>query len=185
MAVTRIKGISMIHMVDYLKAVHGAGSVDRVAARLSAKSAKALKVGTAFEWFDLPTFVEIERTVIALYYGGDIKEAWRMGKYDMEESMNKVYRFLFRFFSPATLIDRSAKVFHTFVEGGNCAIERVGGTEVRATIEGIEPLDECYCHDLRGSFLGLISLCGLKSGEAEHVTCRLRGDKTCSYHVRW
>jgi hypothetical protein len=182
---TRIKGISMLHMVDYLTEHHGPEAVDRVAAKLSPAAARALKTGTAFEWFTVPTFAEIERCVIAEYYGGDLTQAWRMGKHDMEESMGKVYRFLFKFMSPASLIERSAKVFHTFVEGGRCVIDRVDDREIRATVEGIEPPDEAYCHDLRGSFLGLMSLCGIKEGVVEHDRCRLKGGATCSYRVRW
>jgi hypothetical protein len=184
-AEVNVKGISLIHLRDFLVAAHGEEGLRAVAGSLSPGVAKALATPAAMAWYPLKDYVEIERAVIGRFYGGDVSQAARIGRHDLEESLNKVYRFLFQFMEPTFLIKRSARLWNTFISGGGIELEQPTPRSARIRLRDLDTLHPVYCHDLSGSFAGALSACGQGHAVVAHTECRFRGGKACVFEGRW
>jgi hypothetical protein len=181
----RIKGVSFVHLHDFVAQNHKDEGIDKVVARLTPEQGRAFNVPNATEWYPLTTLIAVERAIVELYYAGDVQEAWRFGQYDLQLSVGRVYRFLFQMLQPTFLIKRGAKLWGTMVEGGKMSVEELEPRHVRVHFDDFNPIDRVYCNDMRGSLLGMLEACGIKSGAVTHPKCVLDGAKSMMFDVTW
>ncbi len=181
----KVKGIFLAHVHDYVVREHGQAALDRVIAALPPAPAKLLSAPAGFEWYPLSACVEVERKLVELLYGGDLEQAQRLGEYDITESVNKVYRFLFRILDTTTILSRSGKLWNSFYDGGRVVVAQPRATEVVLTLEDFDSLHPVHCHEIQGAFRGLLKLCRLERFRVEHPECRHRGARACVYRLEW
>jgi len=181
----RIKGISLVHLSDFVRAEHGEDAHRELCRSLPGPEAKAFELPSAFDWYPLSQYIAIEKRVLEAQYGGDVKEAWRFGAFDLERALNVVYRIAFRFMSPADGGARSAKLFNTFIDQGAMEVTAQGDKRFLVRFPGLETADEVYCNDLRGSIIGTLRVCKIPEPKVEHVECRQRGGAVCTFEATW
>lgn len=182
---TRIKGVSLVNLAEFVLAHHGEEGMRKVERALPPDAAKVFATAVAFEWYPLRTMIAIEAQIMDAFYGGDYTQGWRLGSFDMERNLSTIYKVLFRFLSPADVVARSGKVFHTFVDQG--AVEVIEHDPRRFTVRfpGLHTQHPVYCHDLLGSLRGTLAACGVKSPDIVHSACCLQGAPACTYDVSW
>jgi len=185
MAETRLKGIVLVHFRDYVIEKHGEKILDELLAGLSPEASKLLNSPAGYEWYPLKPVVEIEHAIVKRLFGGDLTQIAELGRYDMIEAISKIYRILFRFIDPATIVSVSGKLWSKFHDQGSLTAERVGPREVLVRVQGHQPLDVIHCHEVRGGLLGCFSVCNLPKGRADHLECVLQGAPACLYRLTW
>ncbi|MGC4117992.1 MAG: hypothetical protein QM765_26270 [Myxococcales bacterium] len=110
MSDTRVKGVALAHFREFVLERLGEKGLDEVAATLSPTAAKMLTSPAGFDWYELGPVIEIEHALVKRLFDGDIKACAELGEYDVDESINKIYRILFRLLDPATLIKKSGQL---------------------------------------------------------------------------
>jgi hypothetical protein len=182
----RIKGISVIHLHDFVREFHGEDAPAKVGDGLSPPLSKMFQFASAFEWYPLEDHIAVEARIIDLFYGGRYEEGWRIGVHDMEASIGTVYKIAFRFLGPLDVITRSAKLFSTFVDQGSMEIvKQEGERHFVVRFPGLPVPHPVYCGDLRGSIIGTLRCCGVKEPRVEHIECALKGASGDGFDVRW
>jgi len=179
-----IKGVSLVHLRDYLVSHHGEEGLHQVLQALSPESAQVLNRPFATDWYPLKTMVAIERAIIDQFHGGDPREAYRFGQYDLERAVSRIYRIIFPLLDPTFLVKKSARLFQSMISQGRVRIEQPNPRHLYVYLEELDPLDEVYCNDWRGSLIGMFKACGVDC-EVRHDECRLRGAPHCRYQVTW
>ncbi|MGC4116657.1 MAG: hypothetical protein QM765_19220 [Myxococcales bacterium] len=185
MAEPHIKGVSFIHLADFLRQEFGEAGFSSVAARLGPGAAKTLSSPFGHEWYPLTHIVEIERALAEVHYGGDYKQIERFGAYDGKRQVGTVYRFMLKLAEPAFLLKLSRKLWRSYMDCGEVAVDNTGPRSAIARISGYDPLHVVHCHDGVGSFRASLEVCGAKDPKVEHVECRLSGKPACVFRLAW
>ncbi|HEY3451289.1 MAG TPA: hypothetical protein VGK67_33330 [Myxococcales bacterium] len=182
---THVKGVALAHFREFALQKVGEKGLEEIAATLSPAAAKAFTSPAACDWYELAAIVEIEHALARRLFNGDETAAAQLGEYDVEESISKVYRILFRLLDPATIIKKSGQLWSRFYDRGEVRVELLGPRRALVHVSGHGPREEIHCHEIRGGLLGCIKVCGIKTGKAEHTACVLKGAPACTYELTW
>jgi hypothetical protein len=181
----RIKGVFFVHFAEFLTAHHGRDAVERVAKAVSPDAAQALRSPFGFEWYPMSSAVELERAAIDAFYAGNTSHAERFGRFDLQRSLNTIYRFLFRLLDPDTLILRAGRVWSQYYDSGSVTAEKTGPHRCVIKVFDFNPIDAVHCHEIRGGLLGALDAADVRTGAVEHKECVLDGKSACVFDVRW
>ncbi len=187
MGQAKVKGILAMHLNSYLVSLHGEEGLAQVCAQLRPQVAHLIRSPIAHEWYPHLDFLEVEEAITQVHFGGDITQAWRFGHFNMEQSVHRVYRFLFRLLSPEHLLKKSAKLWGTFMDQGTMKAESLGPRAVALEIEGFVPAKPVWCHEMRGALLGALEVCSIPEaqGRVVETCCAFKGAKRCRFEVSW
>ncbi len=185
MADVRIKGVSFIHMNDFLREEFGEAGHAKVVAGLAPGVAQTLASAFGHEWYPFAHMVEIERALTQAHFGGDPRQIERFGYYDGTRQVGKVYRFLLKLLEPAFLIKQGNKLWRSYMSCGDFVSESTGPRSCVVRLSGYDPLDPAHCYDNVGSFKASLAVCGAKDPRVEHDECRLEGKPACVFHASW
>jgi len=98
-----------------------------------------------------------------------------------------VYRFLFKFLSPEVLIQKSAKLWGTFMDGGRLEFEPLSRNSAAVRAVGVAPSSAIWCHEFRGALLGALAVCQTPEAQRSvtETECVFRGGECCRFEIRW
>ncbi|MGC4116656.1 MAG: hypothetical protein QM765_19215 [Myxococcales bacterium] len=185
MAEVRIKGVSFIHMNDFLRQEFEEAGHAKVVAALKPDVAKTLASAFGHEWYPFAHMVDVERAVAQAHFGGDATQIERFGFYDGTRQVGTIYRFLLRLLEPAFLLKQGNKIWRSYMNCGDLATESTGPRSCLVRLSGYDPLDRTHCFENVGAFKASLMVCGSKTPKVEHVECRLEGKPACVYHASW
>lgn len=185
MAEVRIKGVSFIHMNDFLREEFGEAGHAKVVTRIGPAAAKTLASAFGHEWYPFAHIVETERALADVHFGGDASRLERFGFYDGTRQVGKVYRFLLKLLEPAFLLKQGNKLWRSYMDCGDLVTESTGPRSCQAKLSGYDPLHLAHCFENVGTFRASLMVCGAKDPKVEHVDCRLKGAPACVYRASW
>jgi hypothetical protein len=182
-----LKGISFLHLRELVEKEQGRAGLERLTASLSEEARSILALPSPMAWYPLPRLIEIERRYVDLFHAGDVRQAARIGQYDIEASLSGVLKVFMRLVSVSFLVEKTAKLWSQMVDQGRMEFDGFDPRSGHGAINvvGLDPIDDVYCNDLRGSYIGAVRACGGKDVVAEHTECVLRGGGKCRFEMRW
>ncbi len=180
----KFKGLTLVHLHEFLLEQFGEEGIQRVQSRLSPLSAEAFLAPSGQAWYPLAMDAEIEAAAIDELYGGDYSQAARWGRYDARRQVGWLYRYLFRMLRPAQVLDKAATLWKGTMSHGTCEVVPAGPREVLVTLSGYDQLHRVLCYNWQGSFLGVLEACGVR-GQVVHEACRFDGAPACAYRLSW
>lgn len=183
MTEAHIKGISVLHLNEFVRKTHGDAAFERLAAALPEPAAAVFRHPTASDWVPLAQYIATEVKVLDLLHGGDYSAAFALGKHDLEASIHTIYRFLFLFLEPD--FHRSARLWASYMDHGRLTTVRKGPRAATATLTGLVIPHPVYCHEMRGSLTGSLIACGAKTAEVVHTECMQHGAPACVFEASW
>ena len=180
------KGVSFLHLREFVHQRFGDKAWDQVLAGLSPESHKIMSGQILVSgWYPYSAYVEAEKIVVQRFLGGDVRLAREIGAYDLEAGLNNVYRAFYRIGSPKFIIRMSALLWRQYFNLGKMVIEESGPGHATARIDDFVPPDEACCWDILGSIIRGLELSGAKSINASHPACPLKGDASMKYEAHW
>jgi hypothetical protein len=185
MAPPRIKGVSFINRYTFLEQRFGEAGLQKVMNAIKPQTAEILRASVATDFYPLAPLVEIDRAIVASHLGGEVQRATELGRFSVEQAINRVYTLLFRIVDPGKLIDRSMSLWKKMVEGGRIETARLAENAVEVRVFDLDPLDDVFCHVLRGSLLATLAASGRKQAVVEHPECTLHGGKAVVFRLKW
>jgi len=183
--ITRIKGLAFAHLEEFIVSQHGEAGMQRVLARLSPETGKILRSWNASQWYPMQNVVDIDLAVVNALYGGDVKQAYFIGRFDLDRSVRQVYRLLFRFLEPTFLLKRSAKLWSNYYDRGALTIEQTQERLVLIRLSDFDPVQGCLCQVFMGAFAGALEACRARGVTITHPECVLEGARTCLFKASW
>ncbi|MGC4114509.1 MAG: hypothetical protein QM765_07835 [Myxococcales bacterium] len=180
-----MKGVAMVHFREYVLKRAGEEGLEEIAATLSPAASKMLTQPAACDWYELAPVVEIEHALVNKFFNGDITAVAQLGEFDAVESISRIYRILFRFLDPATLVKKSSQLWSRYYDRGELKVDQLGPRRLAVHVTGHAPRELIHCHEFRGGLLGCIRVCGFDTGRVEHSACVLSGAPACTYELTW
>lgn len=181
----KIKGLSMVHMHQFLVERFGEEGLGRVLAALPPEQAQFLRSPKAKEWYPLRNHALIEAKVMEVLYGGDLSRSKEFARYDAALQIGNVFKLLLRVLDPGFLIKKSGSLWSQSMSGGRCEVESTGPSSCRMKLSGYDQVHEVMCHDWQGTVEGMLTVCGAKETTVTHPECRFHGAPHCLYEIRW
>jgi len=165
----------------------GSEGLRKLLTRLPPELGKELEFCTAdrSKWHPLPDVIAVDRAIVETFFDGDITAASQIGIFGMRSAVNGFFRFFFRFLDPVSVSGRIGDLFSNLVRPGRMVFETVGPKEFLVRYENLDPMDRIYCELLRGSVIGTLMACNVKSPKVEHIRCRLDGARECVNRASW
>lgn len=179
------KGLSFVHLRQYLLDHFGEKEFDRVCDALSPECAAIFRSPFAHEWYPLKIQAAIEAKTIELLYQGDYRRAEDFGRNDAQKQIGSVYRFLLAIMAPGFLVKKADRLWKLSMSGGRCEVDQVNERGCRVRLSAYNSHHEVLCYDWLGSFKGMLEVCGVKNPVVEHTACRFRSSLYCEYLLRW
>jgi hypothetical protein len=180
------KGLNLLHLRDFTRSRFGDEAWHHVLARLKPE-ARDILFGRLLPsgWYPYGAYVEALKIVVERHLGGNIQRAAEIGAYDLEASLNTVYRALYRIGTPSFIIRMSAHLWRSYFNVGRMVIEKAGRGFATARIEDFLPHEEVCCWDIQGAMIRGLELSGASSVEGTHTECPLKGDAVMRYEANW
>jgi hypothetical protein len=179
-----------VHLKNFKKFViqeGGEDAYDRVLELLAPADREiASKPRVTTEWLDCGVWWRMLVAADRVLGQGDLQWIRRMGAFDARESLHGVYRIFLSLLQPSVIINRCGVIWRQYYDTGHLRPEKMekGYAEVRLTDFAGLPLHHEI--ELLGWMEEAIRLTGTKTVEVMHPgPCLARGDKYCSFVVRW
>jgi hypothetical protein len=125
------------------------------------QSRYATMVATA--WVPVEFATKLYVLAAPLLYPGDPTPVRHLGRDLADENLRGVYRFVVRFVSVPTLIEKSATLWRTFHEQGTAHCVRVSDHALRFEVEGYPELPERMRETISGWTARAVELTGAKN----------------------
>jgi hypothetical protein len=180
------KGVNLVHLREFTQSRFGEEAWHQVLDRVKPETREIFfrRIHPSAR-YAYGSYVDVLQVVVARFLGGDIRRAAEIGAYDMEASLNTIYRALYRVGSPSIIIRMSARLWRLYFNVGSMVIEEVGRGFARARIDDFVPPAEVCCWDIQGSIVRALELSGASDVKTEHTECPLRGGATMRYDSTW
>lgn len=180
------KGVSLLHFHDFVRSRFGDDAWGEVLYRLKPGAREIFtRPVLASGWYPYTTYVEAVKIVVECFLGGDIQRAREIGAYNLESSLNTIYRALYKVGSPAFLMRMSATLWRSYFNVGRMVVEKAGRGFAIARIENFVPPAEVCCWHIIGSMVRSLEFSGASSVKPVHTDCPLKGDLFMRYEARW
>jgi hypothetical protein len=180
------KGVNLLHLREFVRSRFGEEAWEQIVADLKPASRDLFSRRIlASTWCPYAAYVEAAKIVVERHLGGDIQRAREIGAFDLEASLNTVYRTLYKLGTPTFIIRMSALLWRSYFNVGRMVIETSGRGYAVARIEEFIPPDEICCWDIFGSIVRGLELSGASTVSSTHTHCPLKGDRFMRYEARW
>lgn len=180
------KGVTFIHLADFVRKRFGEDAWLQVFGDLK-PDAREIFTGSllASGWYPYDAYAEALDLIVRRHLGGKPEAARDIGANDLEQSLNTVYRFLYRAGSPAFIIRMSSLLWRSYFNAGRMVVVESGKEHARVRIEEFMPPSKAVCWDIFGSICRGLELSGARVVDARHTECPLKGDAVLGYEATW
>ena len=135
-------------------------------------------------WFSFADLMEVDRTIVKVYGGGDSAVLQEVGAYSARSNLTGVYK-AFRansihefFYNGASLHSK----FQDFGEASYVMTSPVSGEMVHSGYCSYSPL---FCESALGYYRESLKLHRAVSVQVDETTCQCRGMRSCTFAFRW
>ncbi|MDP3939123.1 MAG: hypothetical protein Q8R92_13445 [Deltaproteobacteria bacterium] len=180
------KGVTFQHLVDFVRDRFGANAWLEILGDLK-PATREVFTGSLLAscWYPYDAYAEVLDLIVRRHLGGRPEAARDIGANDLEQSLNTVYRFLYRAGSPAFIIRMSSLLWRSYFNVGRMVVVDSGAEHARVRIEEFMPPSKAVCWDIFGSMCRGLELSGARDVEARHTECPLNGDAFLGYEATW
>ena len=180
------KGVTFAHLADFVRARFGPQAWLAILSDVKPDARKVFSGSLlASGWYDYSAYAEALDLIVRRHLGGKAEAAQEVGANDLEQSLNTVYRMLYRAGSPAFIIRMSSLLWRSYFNVGRMVVEESGKGFARVRIEDFTPPSKAVCWDIFGSICRGLELSGARSVQARHTECPLEGGAVMRYEGTW
>jgi hypothetical protein len=111
--------------------------------------------------------------------------ARQAGRFNAQEGVKGVYRFIARILSPEALLSRATSLWSTMNLAGTMTMEKDGPKGGVIWLNDYPEPTEAMCLRVSGWMEQLLELAGSKGPVVRHPRCRALGATVCEWRVTW
>jgi hypothetical protein len=109
-----VKGTAVLPLKEFVKTRFGTRYEEWLQA-LSPESGKIMEWCLTGQWYPIqPAFIDPTRKICDMFYGGDLKKAWEIGRFSADFALKGFFRIFVRLGSPHFLLSRGMHVFSEY-----------------------------------------------------------------------
>jgi hypothetical protein len=186
--VTHDSGINAALIKKWIISRFGEETLTKITDELSPEARKMLEKPSANEWYPAHLLTEIYMVVHKHLGKGNPRILLEYGRFAAEESTSSLLRYLVRFISMDTAINRIRAFWKHYHKGGEIKAtemdDEAGRKKRLITISGYFP-SEAGCQVQEGYFLYIAEKTGVSEARVEKKTCVYHGNDSCSWELSW
>jgi predicted hydrocarbon binding protein len=138
----------------------------------------------ATRWYPLQSLVDLDHAIVAAIGDGDRSVLRSAGRFTAAATLRHVRASLLRE-DPHSFLRHVALLQSHFADFGAATWERLGSTSGRMTHRHWRCFGPTLCESSAGFYEEAARMAGGSGATAEELSCQCRGDKHCSFLVRW
>lgn len=177
----RLRGNGFFNIQQWVLQHHGEVGWAAVVASLEAADRERLREVRVADWYPLVLQARLLRAIDDRFGEGDLRLARKIGGDQAERDLDRgVITWLFRLFSPMTMLGNMNVVWRRFHDSGRWTAS-FGGSTVVVTVHDWENVDRANCADVEGYLEHLAQRLSRSTGYMRHTRCRLDGFEACEF----
>ena len=138
----------------------------------------------ATTWYPLQWLVDLDRAIVATIGDGDPGALRSAGRFTAATTLRQVRASLLRE-DPHSFLRHVALLQCHFADFGAATWERLGATSGRMTHRHWRCFGPTLCESSAGFYEEAVRMAGGTGVNVEQISCQCRGEKHCSFLVRW
>jgi hypothetical protein len=178
-----MKGIGFANVRQFVTTNYNDKKWDEVINLLSPQDRDVIRSAAAIGWYNVSLFGRLLRAVDMKCGRGDLSLVNKIGAYEAEQDINRVFRIFIRVLEPNYIFKMHKRLWSHFFSSGEIHLFPVEcGIDV--VLNEWEE-DEALCIELTAYLVRLIEFNGGKNVTGRVVKCKGRGDRRCFSQFRW
>jgi hypothetical protein len=137
-------------------------------------------------WYDLnDAYIQPTYRLCELFYEGEARAAWEIGRFSAEYALWGLYRVFVRFGSPTYLIRRASEIFSTYYRPSKLSVDFDGPTRARMIIEEFPQIADVIEYRIGGWMERALEISGCSDVQSQIKRSMAQGDEVTEYVGGW
>ncbi|MEW6431384.1 MAG: hypothetical protein AB1730_07720 [Myxococcota bacterium] len=151
----RIKGFTVVHLLDWLEETRGTEAVAGWVATLpdAVRPTVDRRALTSVGWLPIELYFHGVRHVVDTFHGGDVRGALHVGHAMASRDIGAFFRAAMRFASPTTVLSLSGRFWKSYFDQSELVVTGSTPKSCTAEIHGWPFNDPVSWHELGGSLV--------------------------------
>ena len=179
------KGIAIIPMCDYVKKSF-ANRYEEWLNSLSPESRQIMANPLPGVWYHLqPSIIEPTQQICRLFFNGDKKGAWQIGRHSADYSLHGIYAIFVKFGSPSFIIKRGTKIMTQYYNPSELVMAAEKDNEVIVHVTRFDNPNHLVEMRIGGWMERAIEVSGQKNVKVTITPSMAGGDRLTEFVVNW
>jgi len=182
-----IKGSAVATLPVFIKEKFGQENYDLWLNSLSGSAREFYSHGILVsKWYPLKDVQnEPIKIFCDLFYQGNARGAWELGRYNAEKSLKGIYSLFIKFGTPQFIINKGSNLLSTFCRPSKLEVTESGKNKVIIRITLYSEISTCVEYHIGGWIERAAELCGCKKVKVLVTSSLAHGDKFTEYVASW
>ena len=137
------------------------------------------------QWYDIKYLKEATKKACDMFYGGDARGAWDMGKESADFSLNGIYRIFVKVGSPNFIISRASRIIKSFYNPSDVEMLENKPYFARFRIKNFEFIDKYIEARICGWVEQALYINGLRNHTVKIEKSMAAGDQYTEFSFSW
>lgn len=182
-----VKGVSLAATREFVKREFGDDGFKKWLAAMPQDSRHIFENAILSpQWYPVEAAFRLPTKIICeLFFAGDKKGAWALGRFAADYSLNGVYKLFIRFGSPMFIVKKAGTVIENFYKPSAVQIADEQAKSVKLRITKFEGLDEYAEQRIGGWMERALELSAGKNSSLEISQSYAKGAPYAEFHAKW
>lgn len=181
------KGTAVMATREFVKSKFGADGLKKWVESMPEKSAKLYQGAIMLNsWYDLRDALVVPTEKIKdLFYAGDPKGAWELGRFSADYGLKGIYRLFISMASPQFIISKAGGILPTYYNPSRIETEKTDTKGVMVKITQFPEIHEILESRIGGWMERALELCGCNGVKVDKVKAMTKGHSETVYDIKW
>ena len=184
-AMPNVRASAILARLRWVEEHHGKEAKRAILMSLSPTQATAIMaVVNPTMWVPFDAFVGLCSAIDRTYGSGDLAMCRTLGRYAADVNLTTIYRIFYKLGSVRYIISKASAVWTAHYDSGRASTRDIPGG-IAFIVEGFATPHRAHCLSVLGWMEQSAMISGAKVIDAREVRCRLSGETSCEFHLRY
>lgn len=136
-------------------------------------------------WYDFRQLIAVDRAIVDVFAGGEAVKLRDLGAYSARLNLSSLFHGHDTPSSIHEFLEKGTHFHSDFQDFGDAQYVRTGQHSGRVIHSNYSSFSPLYCESALGYYREAITLHGGTDAQAIETECQCRGDKSCTFVVKW
>ena len=137
-------------------------------------------------WHKIETAIVIPTEKICnLFYGGDLKGAWEMGRYSADVALSGIYKLFVKVGTPQFIISRASNILSTYYRPGNINIVESNSNSIVVHFSNFIGMHQVIEYRIAGWIERALEISGCSDISLKVSRSMTKGDEISEMIISW
>lgn len=184
-AMPNVRASAILARLRWVEEHHGREAKRALLMSLAPTQASAILAAVNPQlWVPFDAFVALCEGIDRIYGAGDLAMCRMLGRYAADVNLPTLYRIFYKIGSVRYIISKASAVWTAHYDSGRATTKDIPGG-IGFIVESFATPHRAHCLSVLGWMEQSAEISGAKVIEAREVRCRLGGETSCEFHLRY